>query len=303
MRDFVFDQYGYYYDDADATEFVYQGYDFKLMAHSMSEAELWQMEEFVSEAYSHLPFNPHCHLVKSRSGQYGVETEFGSVCLVSALKTEYSLSELLALQNLGSNYHPKSPYTISNLITLWEEKLNLVEEKCVPYLKIDDFTYPIILKETIFAIGLCSNAIEYLTDLKNDYGDKISHLTFSHKRLYDFDSFDIFNPFNIVYDSPVRDLAFLYKEGKIELPVLLQLLENFELGQNEISLLMARAMFPTATFDILEDNFSLKKDIKIPIVKKTKSTKHEVGKLVLLHKSLVDKFKIRPINWLLNYEY
>ena len=300
MRDFIFDQYGYYYSDSDASEFEFKGYEFKVMAHSLTENDLINMEEYIQYLYSKLNINPHCHIVKNRVGLYGVESKYGTVSLVSCLKKDYKLDNLINFQHLEINELSK-PYTISNLSTLWEEKLNLIEEKCVPYLKIDDFTYPIILKETIFAIGLCSNAIEYLTDMKEDYGNEVKNLCYAHKRLYDLTSFDLFNPFNIVIDSPTRDLAFLYKEKAINLNELISIIDYYKLDQMEISLLMARALFPTATFDILEDYFALKKDIKLSIVKKHKKTKREVNLLVELHKRLVEKYKIRPIEWLLNY--
>ena len=300
MRDFIFDQYGYYYSDSDASEFEFKGYEFKVMAHSLTENDLINMEEYIQYLYSKLNINPHCHIVKNRAGLYGVESKYGTVPLVSCLKKDYKLDNLISFQHLEINELSK-PYTISNLSTLWEEKLNLIEEKCVPYLKIDDFTYPIILKETIFAIGLCSNAIEYLTDMKEDYGNEVKNLCYAHKRLYDLTSFDLFNPFNIVIDSPTRDLAFLYKEKAINLNELISIIDYYKLDQMEISLLMARALFPTATFDILEDYFALKKDIKLSIVKKHKKTKREVNLLVELHKRLVEKYKIRPIEWLLNY--
>ena len=300
MRDFIFDQYGYYYSDSDASEFEFKGYEFKVMAHSLTENDLINMEEYIQYLYSKLNINPHCHIVKNRAGLYGVESKYGTVSLVSCLKKDYKLDNLISFQHLEINELSK-PYTISNLSTLWEEKLNLIEEKCVPYLKIDDFTYPIILKETIFAIGLCSNAIEYLTDMKEDYGNEVKNLCYAHKRLYDLTSFDLFNPFNIVIDSPTRDLAFLYKEKAINLNELISIIDYYKLDQMEISLLMAPALFPTATFDILEDYFALKKDIKLSIVKKHKKTKREVNLLVELHKRLVEKYKIRPIEWLLNY--
>lgn len=300
MRDFIFDQYGYYYSDSDASEFEFKGYEFKVMAHSLTENDLINMEEYIQYLYSKLNINPHCHIVKNRAGLYGVESKYGTVSLVSCLKKDYKLDNLISFQHLEINELSK-PYTISNLSTLWEEKLNLIEEKSVPYLKIDDFTYPIILKETIFAIGLCSNAIEYLTDMKEDYGNEVKNLCYAHKRLYDLTSFDLFNPFNIVIDSPTRDLAFLYKEKAINLNELISIIDYYKLDQMEISLLMARALFPTATFDILEDYFALKKDIKLSIVKKHKKTKREVNLLVELHKRLVEKYKIRPIEWLLNY--
>lgn len=300
MRDFIFDQYGYYYSDSDASEFEFKGYEFKVMAHSLTENDLINMEEYIQYLYSKLNINPHCHIVKNRAGLYGVESKYGTVSLVSCLKRDYKLDNLISFQHLEINELSK-PYTISNLSNLWEEKLNLIEEKCVPYLKIDDFTYPIILKETIFAIGLCSNAIEYLTDMKEDYGNEVKNLCYAHKRLYDLTSFDLFNPFNIVIDSPTRDLAFLYKEKAINLNELISIIDYYKLDQMEISLLMARALFPTATFDILEDYFALKKDIKLSIVKKHKKTKREVNLLVELHKRLVEKYKIRPIEWLLNY--
>lgn len=302
MRDFIFDQYGYYYADSEASEFEYKGYEFKLMAHSHSESELINIEEYIQYLYSKLKSNPHCHLVKNRNGLYGVESKYGPVSLVSCLKTNCNINNILEIQNLEIP-NTNNPYTLSNLSTLWEEKLNLIEEKCIPYLKIDDFTYPIILKESIFAIGLCSNAIEYLTDMKADYSDEVTRLCYAHKRLYDLSSFDIYNPFNIVIDSPTRDLAFLYKERVITLDTLISIIDYYNFSQLDISLLMARVLFPTATFDILEDYFSLKKDIKIPIVNKYKKTKREVILLVELHKRLVEKYKIRPIEWLLNYVY
>lgn len=300
MRDFIFDQYGYYYE-GDESEFVYQGFDFKLVANSYSEPELNELEQFIVDFNNRLSYSPKTHLVKNRVGNYGVETELGSVALVCVKQAKYNINDLLEFQQIGSNYHSRSPYTISNLIELWEEKLSLVEEKCVPYLKIDDFTYPMILKETIFAIGLCSNAIEYLTDLKNDYQDEVKRLTFSHRRLYDLSSFDMFNPYNIVMDSPVRDYAFLYKEGSLSIQDIISLIDYNNFTQDEISLLFARVLFPTATFDILEDNYSLKKDIKLPIVKKTKETKRDLGRVVALHKALVERYRIRPIDWIMTY--
>lgn len=304
MRDFIFDQYGYYYADENASEFTYADYRFKLLATDKSEEELQSLESFISSFYPTLSTDPHCHLVANRSGIYGVESEFGQVTLVTALDRTYDLNAFLELSKSGIQLASGSQnYTITNLVSLWEEKLNLVEEKCIPYLKVDDFAYPLMLKETVFAVGLCSNAIEYLTDLRSDYGDEIKRLTLSHRRLSNFSGFDLYNPFNIVCDSPVRDLASLYKAETIDLDSLLALIDREGYGQNEISLLLARALFPEVTFDILEDNYSLKRDIKIPIVHKTKRTGREMERLAALHQSLVDRYHIRPIEWLFGYEY
>lgn len=132
MRDFIFDQYGYYYSDSDASEFEFKGYEFKVMAHSLTENDLINMEEYIQYLYSKLNINPHCHIVKNRAGLYGVESKYGTVSLVSCLKKDYKLDNLISFQHLEINELSK-PYTISNLSTLWEEKLNLIEEKCVPY--------------------------------------------------------------------------------------------------------------------------------------------------------------------------
>ena len=51
MRDFIFDQYGYYYSDSDASEFEFKGYEFKVMAHSLTENDLINMEEYSMLVY------------------------------------------------------------------------------------------------------------------------------------------------------------------------------------------------------------------------------------------------------------
>lgn len=64
MRDFIFDQYGYYYSDSDASEFEFKGYEFKVMAHSLTENDLINRKNISNIYYSKLNINPHCHIVK-----------------------------------------------------------------------------------------------------------------------------------------------------------------------------------------------------------------------------------------------
>ena len=128
-------------------------------------------------------------IVESRNHTLVTENEFGNVSLIAAKKDVYNFNAIIYIIEHGSQYIKKTNYTISNLIDLWEEKLSLIEEKYLGETKIDDYAFQIVNVESIYAIGLASNAIQYLADIKKDYGDSIPNLTLVHKRIDELNSF------------------------------------------------------------------------------------------------------------------
>ena len=68
------------------------------------------------------------------------------------------------------------------------------------------------------------------------------------------DTFDFFNPFNFVFDHPIRDFAELYKNNVIDFANLISILEYYRLDSKIATLFVARLLYPSEVFDALEDN-------------------------------------------------
>mgnify|MGYP000538915702 FL=1 len=119
-----------------------------------------------------------------------------------------------------------------------------------------------------------------------------------HKRIDELNSFYLFNPFNLIIDSPMRDLAELYKNDLLSLEQLYDLLKRYPLTSLDASLLLARCLYPNQIFDLLEDYYELKKDITNRVNQLIISINSKEFKLKKLHKFLVSNYQIRPISWL-----
>lgn len=297
MRSFIYDQYGYLLEK-DVNEFSFEGYDFRLVAHEKSEDEVRELAFALNELKKTLPFSVKSFIVESRNHTLVTENEFGNVSLIAAKKDVYNFNAIIYIIEHGSQYIKKTNYTISNLIDLWEEKLSLIEEKYLGETKIDDYAFQIVNVESIYGIGLASNAIQYLADIKKDYGDSIPNLTLVHKRIESMRSIDIFNPFNFIQDTACRDLSFLYKINEIKEKELFDFFEKLNFSKTDLSLFIARLLFPTYTFDLLEDQYNIKKNVSKEFFELNKNGKKRMQKNALLINHMIKKYALRPIEWL-----
>ncbi len=299
MASFIFDEYGYIVDD-EKNEFSYNGYDFKLIAHDKTEEEVIELQSVLTRLKSTLPFPVSGDIVRTRSNKLVTENEFGPVSLISFKHQEYTRNAVLTMMELGKNYKKQIKFDIDDLIELWEEKIALIEDKYMQAISIDDYAYPVLNTETIYALGLANNAVAYLVDIKYDYGVDIGELTMVHKRINSLYAVDIFNPFNIILDSPVRDIAYLYRLKELNENDVLNLVKQLALTPKDLSLLIARLLFPTITFDLLEDQYNIKKDIKRELLEGYKSSIEELRRIRNIVELLVKYYSVRPIDWLLN---
>lgn len=298
MRAFIYDKYGYYVEEENAISFKIDDWNFELVQIDKKEFELENLDNYLKQI-SRLFNNAGANIILNRDGQYLSTTDFGTVALVAIKERMFTIDELSKLHVHFQNIHTDERYDLKKLIELWEDKVDLIEEKIIPSIKIDDYAYSTAMEITIHALGLAENAIQYLSELSMDESNQIPRLTLVHKRLKSLEAKDFLNPFNLVIDSPMRDYAELYKNGLVNVDTLLKILDVYSTNTFEASLLFARILFPTNIFDCLEDHYGERKDVRVSIINFRRTLDEEIMRIKKVHKALVSTYNIRPITWLL----
>lgn len=297
MRAFIYDKYGYYPKDEYATSFEYQGWYFKLEISEKNDQEIHALRLMLDEVNQ--AFEPlGSDIILTRDGHYVSQSEYGPVVLVAIRQGEVSFQTLQKMHRLFFRKFDKVRLMTSHLRNLWIHKSDSIEERILPGLPIDDKEYTTLRYLGQFALGLAENAIQYLLDTAIYYGDEIADTSLCHKRLDEMSSFYMFNPFNFVVDSPMRDLAEIYKNDSIILEDLHGLLKLYPMTGQDASLLLARCIYPSQIFDMLEDYYELKKNVKRQASRYYESLEGRMLKLKKLHRFLVRNYRIRPVNWL-----
>lgn len=297
MRAFIFDKYGYYEDDEYGVEFDYLGWHFKLEKVDKNENELKELNEFVKKLEA-IFYDSGVAIIKNRDNKYMSVADFGNCALVSVKQRLMKLDDLFRMHAYFKNEEKNASYTIKEMQKLWEDKIDLLEEKILPAIKADDYSYEKMMTIIIYALGVAENALQYLAETILDYGEEIENLTLCHKRFSDYSSYEFFSPFNLIVDSPMRDLAELYKSNLINNERLIEVLNMYSATQKDVSILLARILYPTPILDLLDDYYIMHKDVKHDIFKYQDNVKEYIKRVSELEKAFVYKYKIRPINWL-----
>ncbi len=300
MRAFLFDQYGYYPPHEDDSEFELEGWTFKLEAiQDQKEKELQSLNDFLQRLMQLFP-TMGAQIITNRKGTFISEDDYGKVILVATKKQKMRIQDIIKIHQHYVNSPSEIPYTTTYLSSLWEEKINSIEQKILPSIRVDDFAYQKIMVAAIYALGLAENALQYLTEIAIDYGKEISPLTLSHRRLESLDSHTVFDPLNLILDSPIRDIAEAWKYKVITTTELLQILPTYQLSIKEVSLLFARMLFPTRFFDLLEKHYGERVDVRKQILAYYREMNQDLLELKKVEQLLVKNYGIRPISWLLN---
>lgn len=300
MRAFLFDQYGYYPPHEDDSEFELEGWTFKLEAiQDQKEEELQSLNDFLQRLMQLFP-TMGAQIITNRKGTFISEDDYGKVILVATKKQKMRIQDIIKIHQHYVNSPSEIPYTTTYLSSLWEEKINSIEQKILPSIRVDDFAYQKIMIAAIYALGLAENALQYLTEIAIDYGKEISPLTLSHRRLESLDSHTVFDPLNLILDSPIRDIAEAWKYKVITTTELLQILPTYQLSIKEVSLLFARMLFPTRFFDLLEKHYGERVDVRKQILAYYREMNQDLLELKKVEQLLVKNYGIRPISWLLN---
>lgn len=179
-------------------------------------------------------------------------------------------------------------YKNNNWKQLWSMKNDYLEYQ-INQLGLD---YPLLRESFSYFNGLSENAIQLLNNVTND------DLYVVHKRVnYHMTYYDLYNPFNMVLDTKVRDMAEYFKDAFLlkkdinkELDIFL---ENYYLTDNEKLLFIIRMLYPTFYFDMFENiTDELKEEKKI---KKIIASISDYEKLL---NTIINKIGLISIEWL-----
>ena len=102
----------------------------------------------------------------------------------------------------------------------------------------------------------------------------------------------------MIIDSPVRDFAELYKNEEISLEELISILTRYQFNSKDVTLLLARILYPTKFFDLLEKHYQKRDDITPDLNEYYENITFYIDKIKKIHSYLVNNYGIRKINWL-----
>ena len=180
----------------------------------------------------------------------------------------YMLNENVDLSGLKSVLR-------TNWVSLWSSKVDYIEYQMGHLIK----KYPFLNNTIDYYLGLCENAITYIKNLKM-FSDYKIPIGISHKRIIkDATLFDLYNPLNLIIDYKVRNIAEYLKDAFFkdeDVNYILNIVfKNFWFDKLNLSLLVARLLYPSYYFDLFEEiiDKELDENIIFPLTKK--SSKYE----------------------------
>lgn len=180
----------------------------------------------------------------------------------------YMLNENVDLSGLKSLLR-------TNWVSLWSSKVDYIEYQMGHLIK----KYPFLNNTIDYYLGLCENAITYIKNLKM-FSDYKIPIGISHKRIIkDATLFDLYNPLNLIIDYKVRNIAEYLKDAFFKDEdvnyILNTIFKNFWFDKLNLSLLVARLLYPSYYFDLFEEiiDKELDENIIFPLTKK--SSKYE----------------------------
>lgn len=216
------------------------------------------------------------------------------------------IEDIFYMLDYNDTIKPNNIIGRMNWANLWSSKVDYFEYHIGHLIK----KYPYIYKTIDYYLGLAENAISYVKDIKTP----ASLISICHRRIGVTSTlFDLYNPFNLVIDYKVRDVAeyiksvFFYGENSCvegvvnsenmivdKCNIILERIFKKYIFDNEaLKLLFARLLFPSYYFDLYEnviDN-SLNENVISCIIKKS-SAYEEFLKIILL------KTPIPYVEWL-----
>lgn len=303
MESFVYDYYGYNVDHIQDATFEYQDYIFLLAATSENESSIENLVSFTYQIIEHFSTDV-VYFVKNKYDKYvSLQEDGNNICLLTYKKnSKMSINDLVRFHCVFFNYSSQKIH-LEDIIALWEQRVEYIQNQCLVNLNFDNESHVELYEQTNYAIGFAFNALEYLSDLNIDYKNHYM-TTLTHRRIKEISFFEILNPFNFIFDHSSRDLAELYKNNLIDLQTLFDLCAYYQYREDEMQYLMARLLFPTLIFDLIEDIYTDSQyNYTQQIYQIIKKQKEQVKRIQAFYMQVKTKINIRPIRWLEEQNY
>ena len=203
------------------------------------------------------------------------------------------ISDIISMLNEGEIIYKNNSLDRTNWINLWESKVDYIEYQMVHVLK----KYPLVNSIIDYYIGLSENAISYLNEISSKLNGKLS-LGVCHKRITnEYTLFDLYNPLNLIIDFKIRDIAEYLKSSIIDnldvYSIYDSILNKYRFDKLNLSLLVARLLYPSYFFDMLEDIFMDKVNERMlnKLIKKSSKIEEFINNVIL-------ESNLQSINWL-----
>lgn len=291
MLSFLFEQYGYYPNEFQNNEFWIGNWKFKLI-------EVWCDEEYVKRIDCSIEVirgyfgGKGAYIIKTKQGKMISSYSEKKFVLVSVFDECVLISDLNKMNSIFKDVGEK--VDLEKILNMWILRNEEIEKKGIASIRQDGKYYNDNMRVIMFSLGLCQNAIQYLKDTIEEFGSDVFNISLSHKRLKNLDSFDFFNPFNLILDYPARDVIDLYRNDFFSFEEFENNINVYEIDVKIASILMARMLYPVVVFDIIEENIAIKeKGLKLNF-----SIYKEFIKIKNVYLFFRKKYNIRPIIWL-----
>lgn len=300
MNSFIYDYYGYNIKLLDDNTFIFKDYTFLLSKTTEDENSLNKLNELINSLYNVFDGNV-VYIVKNKYNKYISSSEGNNNICMLTYKDEKNIDINYFVKMHMSFFNTFNYYVnLDDIIILWDQRLEYIQNQCLVALNFDNDAHMILYEYSQFAIGLAINALQYLSDMKIDFNKKHYLTTLTHRRIKKMDKFELFNPFNLIVDHSSRDLSELYKNNLIDFDTLFIICQSYSYNVDEYEYLIARLLFPTFIFDVIEDiatdntMYDYQKEIYYAISKQNE----QLDKLKYFYKRISQLMLIRPIDWL-----
>ena len=211
----------------------------------------------------------------------------------SEMNEEITLENIIQFSNVTENIIDKSDLKRNNWYELWINKIDYFEYQVNQLGK----KFPLIRESFSYYAGMLETGISLLinTNLIN------INTCICHNRIKKNNTlFDLYNPFNFIVDSRIRDTAEYFKEQfKYKDPYsdIINYLEYNNLEADEIVLFYIRMFYPSFYFDLYEDIMSNKQEEKELKKILDKTEEYEIL-LKRLYIYINNRVKLPDIEWI-----
>lgn len=288
---FLFEQYGYYPYNLVGNSFFVGEWEFRMIEVDSSGDDIEKIDDYCDNVRKKFG-GAGPYIIKTRENNKLSFYDNKNYVLVCVKKTIIGFRDINKLHVMFKD--DNQFLNLRVLLDAWKKRTEEIEASAISSLRVDSVYYSNDLKVALFSLGMATNAIQYLSDLISDYGDRIKGVTITHKRISDLNGFDFFNPFNYVFDHPVRDYVELYRNDFVDIDDLIDIFQFYDVDYKIASLFVARLLYPVKVLDLLESQIENKE--------KNLNLKYSIEKEVLkIKKAYIyfrKKYNIRPIEWL-----